>query len=97
MYATHISYVNSGGAPVAIDSIYMNGVPVSSYRPKPVLGGDFSFLPSLCESGVIKEGTITFLDSTVDPSGKRLSPGTTFTVSLHTTSGYDYFVSVTLP
>lgn len=96
-YEVHISYVNIGMASVAIDSLYMNGIPLSSYTPIPVLGGDFNFIPSLCESGVIKEGIITILDGTTDPSGNRLNAGTTITITLHTVDYKEFYASVVLP
>jgi hypothetical protein len=96
-YVVTIGYINTGSALTSIESIYLNGILASSYAPPPTLGDNFSALPSLCETGVSKRGTIVIPSGSTDPSGNKVTAGTALTVTLHTTGGKDYSASVTLP
>jgi hypothetical protein len=61
------------------------------------LDGSLAILPSSCETGALKSGTVTFQVGTMDPSGNILKPGITLTITLHTTGGKNYNASVVLP
>jgi hypothetical protein len=96
-YVVTIGYINTGSALTSIESIYLNGILDSSYVPPPTLGDNFSALPSLCETGVSKRGTIVIQSDSTDPSGNKVATGTVLTVTLHTAGGKDYSATVTLP
>jgi len=95
-YLITIKYVNTGSSSTSLDSVLLNDVPCSEFSPLAALGGNFSDLPSTCELGVVKTGTVTFQSGTADPSGNILRAGVTIMVTLHTTSGNRYHTSVTL-
>jgi len=95
-YEITINYVNTGSSPTSLDSVLLNDVPCSEFTPLAALGGNFSDLPSTCELGVVKTGTVTFQSGTSDPSGNALRAGVTIMVTLHTTGGKNYQTSVTL-
>jgi len=86
----NLYYINEGETSTMIDSIYINGVPVLSYSPIPILGGDFGILPSLCEPHVQKEGIINLINGVVDPSGNQLTHGVTIRITLHMTNGIEH-------
>lgn len=96
-YVVTIRCVSTGSKSTSIDLITLNGVPASDFEPEVVLGLDFDPLPSTCETGVTKTGTITIQPGATDPSGNELNSGSTLTVTLHTASGEDYPATLTLP
>jgi len=98
-YVVTINLVNTGTVATSIDSIFLNDVPYNyaGWGGNIMLGGNFNLLPSLCEIGVIKTGTIIFAQDIQDPSGNRLSSGVILTITLHTTGGIGYRTSVLLP
>jgi hypothetical protein len=95
-YVITINYVNTGSRTTSIDSITMNGVPASDYTPAIILGSDFDSLPSICETGVNKIGTLTVQAGAVDPSGNRINSGSTLEINLCTTNGEKYSIIIVL-
>lgn len=91
-----IKYMNVGMGVTRVDSVLLNGVPYTSYTPIPKLGGDLSSLPSVCEIGVSKEGTITFEPGATDPSGNKLTIGVSLIVTITTSHGQGS-VSMSVP
>ena len=98
-YVVTINLINTGTVATSIDSIFLNDMPYNDagWGGHITLGGDFYLLPSPCETGVIKIGTIIFAQDIQDPSGNTLSSGVILTISLHTTGGIGYKTSVFLP
>ena len=98
-YVVTINLVNTGTVATSIDSIYLNDVPYDDvgWSEGIELGGNFHPIPSLCEIGVIKTGIIIFTQDIQDLSGNRLSSGVTLIITLHTTGGIGYKISVLLP
>jgi len=95
-YSITIKYINTGSSATSLDAILLNDVPCSGFTPNVALSGNFSLLPSSCEMGVAKTGTVTFQSGTTDPSGNELSAGITVIITLLTTGGKRYHTSVTL-
>jgi len=98
-YVVTINLVNTGTVATSIDTIYINDVPHDDvgWSGEIWLGGNFYPLPSLCEIGITKTGSITFTQDIQDLSGNRLSSGVTLIITLHTTGGIGYKTSVLLP
>jgi hypothetical protein len=96
-YKVTITYENTGATATTIDMIQLNGVPTASFSTPPTLLGDFAKSPIPAEIGVVHSGTIQFQKGLTDPSGNALSSGVTLTVNLHSSSGKDYYTSMTLP
>jgi len=95
-YSITINYVNTGSSLTSVDSILLNDIPCSDFTPLAALGGNFSLLPSSCETGVAKTGTVTIRSGATDPSGNKLSAGVTIMITLLTTGGKRYHTSVPL-
>jgi len=91
-YVVTLTFVNTGATSTSIDSIFLNGLPLSEYS------ATFNqTLPFTCETGVTHGGKITFAKGATDSAGNKLSAGVTLTITIHTTGGKDYHASVTLP
>jgi len=95
-FVINIEYVNTGSSSTSIDSIDINDVSYSSFTPSVVLGGDLSTLPSSCETGVSKTGTIIIKEGATDPSGNKLAAGVTLMLTLHTTGSKKFHATVAL-
>lgn len=93
----YIQYENVGSASTNVNSVLLNGEPYTSYTPVPKLGGDLSPLPSPCEIGASKSGTITFEESATDQSGNRLTYGDTLLVTISTDSGKQFQAWTIIP
>lgn len=96
-YIVYLQYFNQGPSLTSIDSILLNGIPVTIYGPAIILGESFTSLPSICEVNTQKTGTMTFQEGITDPSGNQLCAGVNITVTLHTVNGGNYSLWMTLP
>ena len=88
-YTITLAVKNTGSADATIDSVFINGKPLSQFT---------GVTTNLATGGtsVIAGGSATVIVNVIAASGAPFSAGTTIEVKLHTAAGKDYPQMVTL-
>jgi flagellin-like protein len=94
-----VIFSNTGSSDASIDSVLLNGKPLSSWTGATLnVNGTSAVLPIPMPVGAETTATLQFSNPCHATSGSaQLKSGVTLTVTLHSTGGKEYPTSVALP